>query len=66
MRTKARREKLSDAIVLLGRTMAAVLDALAPYLIQTIKDTVEDEVRVLLGVSGDIQKLGKKMWKMEA
>ncbi|WVZ50383.1 hypothetical protein U9M48_001641 [Paspalum notatum var. saurae] len=46
--------------------MAVVLDALAPYLIQTIKDMAEDELRVLLGVSSAIEKLGKRMGKMEA
>ncbi|KAJ1256560.1 hypothetical protein BS78_K007800 [Paspalum vaginatum] len=46
--------------------MAVVLHALAPYLIQTIKDMAEDELRVLLGVSSAIEKLGKKMGKMEA
>ncbi|WVZ95764.1 hypothetical protein U9M48_041488 [Paspalum notatum var. saurae] len=46
--------------------MAVVLDALAPYLIQTIKDMAEDELRMLLGISGDIQRLSEKMKKMEA
>ena len=37
--------------------MAAVLDALAPYVKKLIADMTEEEVHILLGVSGEIKKL---------
>ncbi|KAL6654500.1 hypothetical protein ACP70R_007965 [Stipagrostis hirtigluma subsp. patula] len=46
--------------------MAAVLNALAPFLISLIKSIPEEEVRMLLGVSGEIEKLGNKVGMMEA
>ncbi|KAL6908010.1 hypothetical protein ACP4OV_002180 [Aristida adscensionis] len=46
--------------------MAAVLNALAPFLINMIKDMPEEEVRMLLGVSGEIEKLGDKVANLEA
>lgn len=38
-------------------SMAAVLDALAPYVKKLIADMTEEEVHMLLGVSGEIKKL---------
>ncbi|CAN6381310.1 unnamed protein product [Urochloa humidicola] len=46
--------------------MAAVLSALAPYVLQMIKDMSQEELRKLLGVSGEIDKLGDKVGNMEA
>ncbi|XP_066334618.1 putative disease resistance protein At1g50180 [Miscanthus floridulus] len=37
--------------------MAAVLDALAPYAKKLIQDMAEEEVSMLLGVSGEITKM---------
>lgn len=45
--------------------MAAVLDALAPYVKQLITDMAEEELRMLLGVSGEIEKLGDKLDNLE-
>ncbi|KAJ1277154.1 hypothetical protein BS78_05G272900 [Paspalum vaginatum] len=46
--------------------MAAVLDALAPYVTKLIADIVEEEVSMLLGVSEEITELGGKTETMEA
>ncbi|KAL6653862.1 hypothetical protein ACP70R_008786 [Stipagrostis hirtigluma subsp. patula] len=46
--------------------MAAVLNALAPFLINLIKSIPEEEVSMLLGVSGEIEKLGNKVENLEA
>ncbi|KAL6654468.1 hypothetical protein ACP70R_007933 [Stipagrostis hirtigluma subsp. patula] len=42
--------------------MAAVLDALAPY----VKEMVVEELRMVLGASGEIEKLGDRVGMMEA
>jgi uncharacterized alkaline shock family protein YloU len=36
--------------------MAAVLDAMTPYVIQLIAGTAQEEVNTLLGVSSEIKK----------
>jgi hypothetical protein len=41
--------------------MAAVLDAMAPYVMQLIAGMAEEEVSMLLGVSGEITKLEDNM-----
>ncbi|KAL6908016.1 hypothetical protein ACP4OV_002186 [Aristida adscensionis] len=41
--------------------MAAVLDALAPYVMKLIGDMAQEEVQMLLGVSGEINKLKSNM-----
>jgi hypothetical protein len=41
--------------------MAAVLDALAPYVKNLFMDMAQEEVSMLLGVSNEITKLGDKM-----
>ncbi|XP_062182204.1 putative disease resistance protein At1g50180 [Phragmites australis] len=41
--------------------MAVVLDALAPYMKKLIADMAEEEVRVLLDISGEIKKLEGNM-----
>ncbi|KAJ1256899.1 hypothetical protein BS78_K276600 [Paspalum vaginatum] len=46
--------------------MAAVLDALAPYVMKLIKDMAEEEVSMLLGVSGEIKRLGDNVGSLEA
>ncbi|KAL6908019.1 hypothetical protein ACP4OV_002189 [Aristida adscensionis] len=46
--------------------MAAVLDALAPYVKKLIADMAEDEVRMLLGVSGEIDKLEENLDNLRA
>ncbi|XP_066340456.1 putative disease resistance protein RGA3 isoform X2 [Miscanthus floridulus] len=46
--------------------MAAVLDALAPYVKKLIKDMAEEEVSMLLGVSGEITKLDGTMESLKA
>ena len=46
--------------------MAAVLDALAPYVKKLITDMAEEEVSMLLGVSGDITKLEDNMESIKA
>ncbi|WVZ49341.1 hypothetical protein U9M48_000709 [Paspalum notatum var. saurae] len=45
--------------------MAVVLDALAPYVKKLIQDMAEEEVDMLLGVSGEISELGDKVENME-
>ncbi|KAL6655725.1 hypothetical protein ACP70R_006551 [Stipagrostis hirtigluma subsp. patula] len=45
--------------------MAVVLDAFVPYLKRMIMDMAEDELRMQLGVSGEIERLGDKMASME-
>nr|CAB3489600.1 unnamed protein product [Digitaria exilis] len=42
--------------------MAAVLNALAPFVIKMIKDMSDEELTMLLGVSVEIKKLGGKRW----
>ncbi|CAM0153078.1 unnamed protein product [Urochloa decumbens] len=46
--------------------MAAVLDALAPYVLKLITDMAEEEVSMLLGVSGEITKLQDNMESIKA
>jgi hypothetical protein len=46
--------------------MAAVLDALAPYVKKLITDMAEEEVSMLLGVSGEISKLEDNMESIKA
>ncbi|WVZ48883.1 hypothetical protein U9M48_000278 [Paspalum notatum var. saurae] len=46
--------------------MAAVLDAFAPYVKKLITDMAQDEVSMLLGVSGEITKLGDNMESLKA
>jgi len=46
--------------------MAAVLDALAPYVKKLITDMAEEEVSMLLGVSGEITKLEDNMESIKA
>jgi hypothetical protein len=46
--------------------MAAVLDALAPYVKKMITDMAEEEVHVLLGVCGEISKLKDNMEGLKA
>ncbi|CAL4979371.1 unnamed protein product [Urochloa decumbens] len=46
--------------------MAAVLDAMAPYVQKLITDMAEEEVSMLLGVSGEITKLEDNMEGIKA
>ncbi|KAL6654479.1 hypothetical protein ACP70R_007944 [Stipagrostis hirtigluma subsp. patula] len=46
--------------------MAAVLDALANYVTERTMGMVEGELRVLLGASGEIERLGDKVEMMKA
>ncbi|KAF8747715.1 hypothetical protein HU200_013208 [Digitaria exilis] len=46
--------------------MAAILDALAPYVKKLIADMAKEEVSMLLGVSGDITKLEDNMESIKA
>ncbi|KAL6654495.1 hypothetical protein ACP70R_007960 [Stipagrostis hirtigluma subsp. patula] len=46
--------------------MAAVLDAMAPYVKELITDMVKEEVDMLLGVSGEITKLESNMETLKA
>nr|CAB3491346.1 unnamed protein product [Digitaria exilis] len=46
--------------------MAAVLNALPPFVIKMIKDMSEEELTMLLGVSVEIKKLGGKVESLEA
>jgi len=41
--------------------MAAILDAMGPYVMQLIADMATEEVKMLLGISGDIEKLENNM-----
>jgi hypothetical protein len=41
--------------------MAAILDAMAPYVMQLIADMATEEVKMLLGISGEIEKLENNM-----
>uniref|UniRef100_A0A453TEP0 Disease resistance N-terminal domain-containing protein n=1 Tax=Aegilops tauschii subsp. strangulata TaxID=200361 RepID=A0A453TEP0_AEGTS len=41
--------------------MAMVLDAFSSYLVDLLKQVVQDEVGTMLGVSGEIDKLGDKL-----
>jgi hypothetical protein len=41
--------------------MAAILNALAPYVMKLIADMATEEVDMLLGVSGEIEKLKDNM-----
>ncbi|XP_047083971.1 disease resistance protein RGA2-like [Lolium rigidum] len=41
--------------------MAAVLDALASYVTNTLTEMAKEEVAILIGVSGEIEKLGVKL-----
>ena len=41
--------------------MAAILDAMGPYVMQLIADMATEEVKMLLGISGDIKKLENNM-----
>ncbi|RCV38602.1 hypothetical protein SETIT_8G155900v2 [Setaria italica] len=46
--------------------MATVLDALAPYVKKLLTDMAEEEVSMLLGVSGEITKLGGNIESLKA
>lgn len=46
--------------------MAAVLDALTSYVTELIVDMVKEEVDTLLGISGEINKLGRNVCNVEA
>ncbi|WVZ48924.1 hypothetical protein U9M48_000315 [Paspalum notatum var. saurae] len=46
--------------------MAAVLEAMAPYVMQLIADMGKEEVNMLLGVSGEIKKLEDNMESLKA
>ena len=46
--------------------MAAVLDALAPYVKKLLMDMAEEEVSMLLGVSDEITKLEDNMENIKA
>ncbi|KAL6653839.1 hypothetical protein ACP70R_008763 [Stipagrostis hirtigluma subsp. patula] len=46
--------------------MAAVLDALAPYVKELITGMAKEELGMLLGTSGEIERLGDKVGMMEA
>lgn len=46
--------------------MAAVLDALAPLVKQMIQDRADEELRMLLGISGEIGQLGDTVANLEA
>ena len=46
--------------------MAAVLDALAPYVKKLITDMAQDEVSMLLGISAEITKLEDNMEGLKA
>jgi len=48
------------------RAMAAVLDALTSYVTELIVDMVKEEVDTLLGISGEINKLGRNVCNVEA
>ena len=48
---------LSVQEVRYGQAMAAVLDAMVPYMKNLIAGMAEEEVNMLLGVSGEITKL---------
>ena len=48
---------LSVQEVRYGQAMAAVLDAMVPYVKNLIAGMAEEEVNMLLGVSGEITKL---------
>lgn len=54
------------AYTLASSAMAAVLDALAPYVKKLITDMAEEEVSMLLGVPDEITKLGIKVENLEA
>jgi hypothetical protein len=41
--------------------MAAILDAMGPYVMQLIADVATEEVKMLLGISSDIEKLENNM-----
>jgi hypothetical protein len=41
--------------------MAAILDAMRPYVMQLIADMATEEVKLLLGISGEIEKLENNM-----
>ncbi|XP_066338645.1 putative disease resistance protein RGA4 isoform X4 [Miscanthus floridulus] len=41
--------------------MATILDAMGPYVMQLIADMATEEVKMLLGISGDIEKLENNM-----
>ncbi|WVZ48868.1 hypothetical protein U9M48_000264 [Paspalum notatum var. saurae] len=46
--------------------MAAILDAFAPHVKKLIADMAQEEVSMLLGVSGEITKLGNNMENLRA
>ncbi|KAJ1255506.1 hypothetical protein BS78_K201300 [Paspalum vaginatum] len=46
--------------------MAAVLDAMAPYVMKLIADMGKEEVNMLLGISGEIKKLKDNMESIKA
>ncbi|CAO2149285.1 unnamed protein product [Urochloa humidicola] len=46
--------------------MATVLDALAPYVKELLMDMAKEEVSMLLGVSGEITKLGGSIESLKA
>jgi len=41
--------------------MAAILDAMGPYVMELIANMATEEVKMLLGISGDIEKLENNM-----
>lgn len=41
--------------------MAAILDAMVPYVMQQLADMATEEVKMLLGISGEIEKLENNM-----
>ena len=49
-----------------GQAMAVVLDALAPYVKKLLTDMADEEVSMLLGVSGEITKLEDNMESIKA
>ena len=57
---------LSMKDVRYGQAMAAVLDALTPYVKKLLTDMVEEEVSMVLGVSGEITKLEDNMESIKA
>jgi len=57
---------LSMKDVRYGQAMAVVLDALAPYVKKLLTDMADQEVSMLLGVSGEITKLEDNMESIKA
>ena len=57
---------LSVQEVRYGQAMAAVLDAMVPYVKNLIAGMAEEEVNMLLGISGEITKLEDKTDSIKA